>query len=559
MGGSAGVDSMNEHEQVPERLQELIDDYLDGLLDEARTRELEQRLSADADLRRYFARYAHLHTDLHLEARAEEATESVIGRIEQSLQGAPGVARPAPAVGSSQAGPATPPPRWDLLRRCLRPQVLAVAACLLLALGAGWWLAARRGGQADTRDEPAIAWLVNAQNCQWADGAGPVGDLRSGTRVRLARGLAEVCFQCGARVVLEGPASLELLSGRSARLIQGKLTAHVLTPRAGFEIVSPQGKVIDLGTEFGISVSDNGATEVYVFEGKVEALATKSKAPAVSLTQNQGARIADGQVTLRPIAPGGDGRRFVRAIVPPPVVLARTFRLAFDRAVTGSICGADGSGTGLTHRLPGTGSRLPERDPNLRLDTQRGQLELTTTNSDVNTQYQLHHGEYLGVRLADLGFTGQEDFAVTTTIPNIPALEFVGQFGLYAGAGSDRNIRGGVIGRREPGQYTQFLVNNKQGKDVDVCRVGLLSTGADLRLTLKRARGKYSLTVENLTAGSSSALAIRHPDFLDDQRDLYVGLFGANTQSQVRKTLTIKEFSVTVWTVAPAGGAGGKE
>jgi ferric-dicitrate binding protein FerR (iron transport regulator) len=525
------VDSMNENERVPERLQGLIDGYLDGCLDEAQTRELEECLSADADLRAHFARYAHLHVDLHLEARALGATERVVERIEQSLQGRTG------SPGHSRLL------RW----------VLATAACLLLAAGA-WWLAVRRDRETPG-GEPAIAWLVNAQNCQWTDSAGPVGDLRAGTRVRLERGLAEVRFECGARVVLEGPAQLELLSGHSGRLLRGKLTAHVPTPQAGFEIVSPQGKVIDLGTEFGISVADNGATEVYVFEGKVEARATPGQARAVSLTQNQGARIANGQVTLRSQASGGNGRRFVRAIVPPPVVRPRTLRLAFDRAVAGSIGGADGFGTGLTHRLPGTGTDLPPRDSNLRLNTARGQLELTTTNSDVNTQYQLHHGEYLGVRLADLGFTGTEDFAVSTTFLNIPALEFVGQFGLYAGARSDRNIRGGVIGRRQFGQYTQFLVNNHEGKDVDVYRVGLLSTGADLRLTLKRARGKYSLTVENLTAGSSSALAIRHPHFLDGERDLLVGLFGANTQSEVRKTLTIKEFAVTVWTVAsPVGG-----
>jgi hypothetical protein len=47
-------------------------------------------------------------------------------------------------------------------------------------------------------------------------------------------------------------------------------------------------------------------------------------------------------------------------------------------------------------------------------------------------------------------------------------------------------------------------------------------------------------------------LAIRHPDFLEDERDLYVGLFGANTQSQDRKTLVIKEVQVTVWTATPA-------
>jgi hypothetical protein len=540
---------------MPEQLRELIDDYLDGLLDETRTRELEERLTADVDWRRYFVRYARLHTDLHLEARAREATERVIDRIEQSL-----LASSTNDAGMTN-GEARMPKKRGHAGFVLRPwgfrqSAFAAAAGLLLAIGAGWWLTTRRAGLDDgAKGEPAVAWLVNAQNCQWADGAGPVGDLRAGTHVKLKRGLAEVHFACGARIVLEGPASLELLSGQSARLLQGKLTARVQKPTAGFEVISPQGKVIDLGTEFGIAVADNGATDVYVFEGKVEACAADDgKARAVSLNQNQAARIADGQVTLRPQG-GREGEdQFVRAIVPPPVVRPRILQLTFERAVAGSIRAADGSGTGLTHRLPGTGSRLAEDDANLRLNTAKGQLELTTTNSDVNTQFKLHHGEYLGVRLSELGFTGKEDFAVTATIPNIPALEFVGQFGLYAGVRSDRNVRGGVIGRREPGQYTQFFVNNNDGKDSDICKVGLFSTGADLRLTLKREHGEYALTVKNLTEGTSSTLAIPHPDFLDDERELYVGLFGANTQSEVRKTLTIKEFSVTVWTVSPPEG-----
>jgi hypothetical protein len=381
--------------------------------------------------------------------------------------------------------------------------------------------------------------------------------MQAGRTLRLARGLAEVRFRCGATVVLEGPASLELLSGKSARLMHGKLTARVDRAAAGFEIVSPRGKVIDHGTEFGVSVAENGATDIYVFEGKVEARAADDgKAGPVSLTRDQAARIDDGKVTLQPA--GADAERYVRAIVPPPVILPRTLRLTFDRATEGTIPDADGFGTGLTHRLPGTGGRLPERDPNLRLDRARGRLELTTTNSDLNTQYKLFHGEYLGVRLSELGFTGKEDFAVTVTLPNIPALEVVGQFGLYAGAASDCNIRGGLLSskRKEPGQYTQFLVNNDQGSDIGLNEVGLLTPGTDLRLTLKRTGGRYALTVENLTDGSASTLTIRHPKFLDDERDLFVGLFGANTQSAVRKTLLIKEFSVTVWTVAPRAAAG---
>ncbi len=80
----------------------------------------------------------------------------------------------------------------------------------------------------------------------------------------------------------------------------------------------------------------------------------------------------------------------------------------------------------------------------------------------------------------------------------------------------------------------------------------MTNTGDNLRFTLQRDKGRYSLLAENMTSQSSSRLAIAHPAFLDPERDLYVGIFGANTQSDVRKTLKIKELGVTVLTEAPA-------
>src|SRR5262249_58972209 len=99
-----------------------------------------------------------------------------------------------------------------------------------------------------------------------------------------------------------------------------------------------------LGTGFGISVADNGATEVFVFEGKVEAHAT---ANGLSLTQNQAARIAAGRVQA--VEPAARANQFVREIIPPPVVLPRTRYLTFNRSVEGSIHDSAGLGTGLTH------------------------------------------------------------------------------------------------------------------------------------------------------------------------------------------------------------------
>src|SRR5581483_6492803 len=98
---------------------------------------------------------------------------------------------------------------------------------------------------------------------------------------------------------------------------------------AGFEVISAQGKVIDLGTEFGVAVAGGGATDVYVFEGQVRAHAA---AGAVHLTQHQAARIEAGKVTVQPAAAAD---RYVRAIVPPPVVQARNVRLTFDRPAGG--------------------------------------------------------------------------------------------------------------------------------------------------------------------------------------------------------------------------------
>jgi hypothetical protein len=515
---------MDEAAPGREPLAALIEDYLTGQIDEPRLRELEARLRADPEARREFVRYARLHTDLHFELRAQEASERVLDAIER------------------QAGS---PPRPGLLRR--RAAALSVVAVgLLVAAALGWWALRPRSEAA-----PEVAWLVNAQNCTWTGGEQPT-DLRPGKVLAIDWGLAEFRFQCGARVIVEGPAKLELVSATSARLHHGRLTARV-AGTSGFEILSPQGRVVDHGTEFGVAVSDAGATSVRVFEGRVEVLpAGAAPATAVSLTRDQAARIADGKVTVEPARPEDGPDRFVRSIVPALVLTPRTLKLTFDRPAASGICDTAGNFIGLTNRLPGTGLDLPDHDPHLRLDPNKGQLELTTTDSDLNTRYQLGHGEYLGVRLADLGFTGGEDFAVSVTTLDIPALEFIGQFGVYAGVRNDQNIRGGLLSssREEAGQYKQFLVNNRSGADINVHKVGLLGTGADLRMTLRRTAGRYTLTVENLTASTTSTLTTRHPEFLDAERDLYVGVFGANTQSKVQRVLVIKEFQATVWTVS---------
>ena len=79
----------------------------------------------------------------------------------------------------------------------------------------------------------------------------------------------QVEFFCGASVVLEGPAELELVSSTAARFLRGRLRAQVPPAARGFQIDVDGMKVVDLGTEFGLSVSPAGS-DVQVFDGEIE-------------------------------------------------------------------------------------------------------------------------------------------------------------------------------------------------------------------------------------------------------------------------------------------------
>ena len=92
----------------------------------------------------------------------------------------------------------------------------------------------------------------------------------SGQSIILLEGVVVVEFRKGARVTLEGPANLEFLSDNSGFLQSGKLTAVVPDSAIGFEILTPSSRLIDHGTEFGVSVDSNGDTETHVFKGEVE-------------------------------------------------------------------------------------------------------------------------------------------------------------------------------------------------------------------------------------------------------------------------------------------------
>lgn len=156
---------------------------------------------------------------------------------------------------------------------------LAVAACVVLAL----WIFSQRPMRditpAGLQPDEYVARLTGSKDCRWANGAPsarPGNYLRKGQRLELARGFAEITFDSGAQVVVEGPASLDLNSAWDATLRRGTLKASVPTEAMGFRISNPSVQVVDLGTEFTMIADASGAADVFVLKGKVEASAREA-------------------------------------------------------------------------------------------------------------------------------------------------------------------------------------------------------------------------------------------------------------------------------------------
>ncbi len=82
-------------------------------------------------------------------------------------------------------------------------------------------------------------------------------------------GLAQLEFIRGSTVILEGPVEFEIKGANEGALKNGKLRASVPPVAKGFAVDLPHGRLIDLGTEFGLHVHDGGSTEIFVYKGKV--------------------------------------------------------------------------------------------------------------------------------------------------------------------------------------------------------------------------------------------------------------------------------------------------
>lgn len=242
-------------------LSELASAAIDGRLDAAGQERLENHLRESEEARRFYVRMAALSAGLATAAASTQA------------EGAP-------------AAPARP-------RRRAASIAAAVLALASLALFALWPRPPAEAGPVTD----AVAVLTRAVDAAWSDPANAVrvqSPLPPGW-IRLRSGLLRIELRDGARLHVQGPAEIRLISAAEVYCGGGRLVAEVPRPARGFRISTPSASIVDHGTLFGLDVSAEG-TGVHVFEGNVNVLG-----------RSGGRDLRAGEAAA--VDPGGDLRR----------------------------------------------------------------------------------------------------------------------------------------------------------------------------------------------------------------------------------------------------------
>ena len=176
------------------------------------------------------------------------------------------------------------PPPMPVQKRML-PRVVSWAVAIPAAAAVvltGAWLLLRHQPQANARDitslaadSTPVALMTGTKDCQWSGTtvlAGAV--LQAGQRLELTKGVAEITFDSGAQVTLDGPASLVVASAWDASLESGAMQAHVPAEAAGFRVSHPSVEVVDQGAEYSM-IAETASADVLVYKGQVEAAAPR--------------------------------------------------------------------------------------------------------------------------------------------------------------------------------------------------------------------------------------------------------------------------------------------
>lgn len=308
---------------TPEEKKELLARALAGDATPAEVARLAAACQEDLDLLAELSRHTvmdRLLASAHLYPDGEAFTREVALRLHELH------AKPAPFVREVS---------WRLRWQRWLPQPgwALAGAIAMLALIFGWRFTIANLPVAYVERTEAVNWPPGQMQLSAGQGL-PRG------HIRIATGYLELRMESGVTLILEGPAEIELQQRNRCFLQQGRAVARVPKAARGFVLDSPRGHLVDLGTEFGVSVDRSGDMEVHVLKGLVEASAPGQKEP-LRLHETEAARFDAGTTERMRSNP----LEFTTELPPRGAGIPNCVHWSFDEG-RGNIAGNTGSGLG---------------------------------------------------------------------------------------------------------------------------------------------------------------------------------------------------------------------
>lgn len=190
---------------------------------------------------------------------------------------------------NSAISPELTPCKPNFLSANSRKLVSLALACGILFVLAGWFspFSASQGDRSPqseslAQESVSVGQVVSLQNVKWSSGASKYREwsrFKVGDSIQIEAGIVELILDNSTQIKLEGPADFQLQSLDKAVLGNGNLVARCGPEAIGFRVISPDVNVVDLGTEFGVSVRSGQHTDVVVYDGEVDLTSPEGKVP----------------------------------------------------------------------------------------------------------------------------------------------------------------------------------------------------------------------------------------------------------------------------------------
>ncbi len=337
------------------KIDALIELAIDGSITPEQSQHLNDLIVSHAAVRRHYCEYIQLNVNIERLARTIDADcpeyEEVLDQelwdklaYEEQCAPAVDVGRAKPKRELIQKVVYPPREKRKISRRGIFTLVNVAAVVFLFLL---LRFVPPMGGI-------EVATLTDSLDAKWEDVRRTV---QIGSRlsinkapVYLSEGLIKLDFDNNAKVVLEGPAEFQILAADRIGLNYGTVYVTVPKEAIGFSVYTKHAKIIDLGTEFGVTVDTFGDTCLHVIQGKT-AMLVGDNAPLGNMEVGRGIAKKVIAASSRIVDIPFDSRLFVR-----------TFdsgnRIVWKGQSTLSLADIVGGGNGF-----GTGTRDMGIDP----------------------------------------------------------------------------------------------------------------------------------------------------------------------------------------------------